>query len=226
MQKLSPTPVALCPLLLPRSYDLMPCSFRTVSLPCTRCCSLDRTNHMVYSFYPQLASQVKITPPETGYGGNRKLGYPTCFAPCPAARTTDPATNKRAQAPKTSSTSVTERASVSSRTSVASTTKTTIISHDARVIVGYSDGSLASISLPPPHLPPPLDFDGLQREGGGVVRRLRRVNEGAGTAGEGGADAGVTALCSVLAPFGLLVVAGDSGGRLGLWTTSALQSGR
>lgn len=102
---------------------------------------------------------------------------------------------------------------------------------DARVIVGYSDGSLASILMPPPHLPAPSrDVSGLQREEagkGGVVRRLRRAEERAGAeGGEGGAEAGITALCSVLAPFGLLVVAGDSDGRLGLWTTSALQSGR
>lgn len=110
--------------------------------------------------------------------------------------------------------------------SVASNARTTVaIDRDARVIVGYSDGSLAFVSMPPAHLSPSRDAPGpLQRES--VVRRLRRVDEGAGTEGERGAQAGITALCPVWAPFGLLVVAGDSDGRLGLWTTSALQSGR
>ena len=188
---------------------------------------------MVFSFFNlQLASQIRITPPETGCGGNLKLGYPKCFAACQPAPDLHPGTTNRSQAPKAaSSSSVTEQASAASaRTPVsASKAKTTTLGSDARIIVGYSDGSLASISMPPPpRFPPPrgVAAPSPQREGGGgggPVRRLRRVDEGEG---EGGAEAGITALCSVWAPFGLLVVAGDSDGRLGLWTTSALQPGR
>lgn len=217
-----------CPLLLPRSHDQhgLPVpnhlDRRVHAVPCSTA-----PNRTVFSFLNhQLASQMKITPPETGCGVNLKLGYPKCFAACQPAPALHPGTTNRPQASKTtSSSSVTERASAaSSRTPVAaSKAKTTTLGSDARVIVGYSDGSLASISMPPPPRGVPAPSPQREGAGRGLVRRLRRVDEGGG---EGGTEAGITALCSVWAPFGLLAVAGDSDGRLGLWTTSALQSGR
>lgn len=56
------------------------------------------------------------------------------------------------------------------------------------------------------------------------MRRLRRVGAGGMEAGDGGGaavEAAITAVCSLSAS---LVVAGDSDGRLGLWTISSTRT--
>lgn len=66
-----------------------------------------------------------------------------------------------------------------------------------------------------------------KRQWGGraTIRRMRRASS-SGTRGANGgrAEAGITVLCPLSPPLGLLVVAGDSDGRLGLWTTSTSSS--
>ncbi|CAB1106295.1 unnamed protein product [Ectocarpus sp. CCAP 1310/34] len=102
-------------------------------------------------------------------------------------------------------------------------------SEPARIIVGYSDGSIACAPLPAPssstnHPLPTFGTGSRHHEGARgerTVRRLRRAGGGGGRGdGGGGAaiEAAITALCPLLAP---LVVAGDSDGRLALWTTSS-----
>lgn len=149
-------------------------------------------------------------------GGN---GYPsqinaTCFAACPAP-ILDPRTKnvpfpnyREAETP-----SLPKMLATSGRSSV----------QDARIVVGYSDGSIGLFSMPRPTLLPSRNDSGLKQEGG-MVRRSRRINAGGARDGQAGMEAGVTALCSLSAPFGMLVVVGDSDGRLGLWTTSAVPS--
>ncbi|CBN73996.1 hypothetical protein Esi_0009_0188 [Ectocarpus siliculosus] len=99
----------------------------------------------------------------------------------------------------------------------------------ARIVVGYSDGSIACASLPAPssstnHPLPTFGTGSRHHErerGERTVRRLRRAGGGGGGGdGGGGAaiEAAITALCPLSAP---LVVAGDSDGRLALWTTSS-----
>lgn len=90
---------------------------------------------------------------------------------------------------------------------------------DARIVVGYSDGSIASMAMLP-HLAPSFHDCGDHWFEAGRVRRLRRLPVSEDGEEEGSGEAGITALCSLAAPLGLLVVAGDSDGRLGLWTTS------
>lgn len=85
--------------------------------------------------------------------------------------------------------------------------------------MGYSDGSIASMAMPPPSRT--ADDDDIRLNHERVkVRRLQRKQ----VDGRSGVEAGITALCSLSAPFGLLAVAGDADGRLGLWTTSSLPS--
>ncbi len=107
--------------------------------------------------------------------------------------------------------------------------------------MGYSDGSIACASMPTP-VPPSVrlrDFSGgggsiesLNDANGaerhvGPVRRFRRIPSmgagGGGGSSGGGAvmDAAITALCPLSTP---VIVAGDSDGRLGLWTTSSALS--
>lgn len=58
-----------------------------------------------------------------------------------------------------------------------------------------------------------------------IAERFRRIGS-SGTRGVGGdrEEPGITVLCPLSPPLGLLVVAGDSDGRLGLWTTSISSS--
>ncbi|CAM9177663.1 unnamed protein product, partial [Ectocarpus fasciculatus] len=99
----------------------------------------------------------------------------------------------------------------------------------ARIVVGYSDGSIACASLPAPssstnHPRPAFGTGSRHHEGKRGERTVRRVRRAGGgrEGGDGGGaaaiEAAITALCPLSAP---LVVAGDSDGRLALWTTSS-----
>lgn len=159
------------------------------------------------SLVPQLVSRLMLPSPDTGSTSSGTSTYPppatsagggtTCFALCPGP-TTKPIGSDRSSLP--------------------------------RVVVGYSDGSIACAAMPPP-----VSSSGRLRDVGGFddvsgargvvpVRRLRRVSAGGSGGGDGGGaavEAAITTLCSLSAP---LIVAGDSDGRLGLWTVSSTRS--
>eukprot|EP00752_Nemacystus_decipiens_P008616 g7695.t1 len=155
----------------------------------------------------ELASRVTLPSPDPGYppAATATGGHATCFSLCPGPRETrlKPAAKSMGLG----------------RPSL------------PRVIVGYSDGSIACVAMPLPMSPSTRSrevgrFDSVDGDAGGgrgavPVRRLRRVSAGGAGVGDGGGaavEAAVTAVCSLSAP---LVVAGDSDGRLGLWTISS-----
>ena len=166
------------------------------------------------SLVPQLVSRLRLPSADTSGNGSARRYPPavtstgedaTCFALCPGPGATR-------QAPTKSSTGPPGRPSL------------------PRVVVGYSDGSIACAAMPPPisssarsrQVGGPDSLHG-HGDGRGVVpvRRLRRVSAGGAGVGDGvgpAVEAAVTAVCALSAP---LVVAGDSDGRLGLWTVSS-----
>lgn len=163
-----------------------------------------------YPLVPQLVSRLIVPSPDTsGNGGTSRYlpaaaatgGDATCFALCPGPGATPQAPTTKSIGPGRSSL--------------------------PRVVVGYLDGSIACAAVPMPMSPSARsrDVGGLDSphgDGGAVpVRRLRPVGAGGEGTGDGGGaavEAAITALCSLSAP---LVVAGDSDGRVGLWTISS-----
>lgn len=159
--------------------------------------------------------------------GGARPGDATCFAAFPSNGKKNSASSAQPKLVKSG-------AQHNGPSSLAGTVATSFPRNDHKLVVGYSDGSLAALSMPS------LSSDGKPGEGsasaqgrdaGGrsrgdraIIRRLRRVGGGKRQAvglGEGdGVGAAITALCPLSPPYGLLVVAGDTDGRLSLWTTS------
>lgn len=192
------------------SAEIAPCQGNTRFTPYSAASHPHRRSSIV----PQLVSRLMLPSPDSSGKGSTsrhlpaeasKGGDATCFALCQGSGATRQATATKSFG--------------SGRPSL------------PRVVVGYSDGSIACAAMPMPISSSALSrgiggVDSLHGDGGGgrgavPVRRLRRVGAGGvgGGDGEGPAvEAAITALCSLSAP---LVVAGDLDGRLGLWTISS-----
>lgn len=175
----------------PRSFELIPPTSRA-PLPLLRGLRM---------FHLQLVSEIELTSRETTNSSLPVRAKPTCFVPC--LTDSGEARNNEKLTWKT--------------TPSKSRPKDAMIGQEQRMItVGYSDGSIALLSIPL--------FSPTTREGGEhrdparmTTRRIKRVELEGGMAFE----PSITALCALCAP---LVVVGDSEGRLALWTTLASSS--
>lgn len=110
------------------------------------------------------------------------------------------------------------------------TPKTVRNGSDARnmartVVVGYSDGSVAVVAVPISVTSTTSGLGGngeaspSSGRGAAPPQVVRRKFEPESARSRGGnvTKAGITAVCPLSAPFGLLVVAGDFDGRLSVW---------
>lgn len=199
----------------------------------------------ICSSVAQLVSRLTLDSADIGLdGGSRNAAaaaaaagvevQATCCAPCPIS-------GRRRHTPTTTATPTTPPSGRPGALATPAPQTDSSASSTARVVVGFADGSIACASMPRPTAPyfslsskinsggdggVGSRHCGEEQGGASVVRRLRRTDaggEGGGVGGHGpggpAIGAAITAICSL--STALLVVAGDSDGRLGLWTTSA-----